>query len=205
VIRNVGVGLVAAALAGVAVGIATSYLQGILPGAANTLANSGAVWSVVAFAISIATLGASRAAVIAGEVALLGEVVGYYAIATPLRGYTASTSELVLWTAAALVIGPVVGLAAVWWAGGDRWRQLAAAVAMCGIVVGEGLHGIVRIERGGVQWWTEVVIGGSLATIAIVRYGQSTKQRAAGAGAALLVAGVIFVLYGFDRYWALLW
>lgn len=96
---------------------------------------------------------------VAGALALLGAVAGYYAIASPIRGIPSEMSERVLWTAAALAIGPFGGVAAGWWNGGIAWRRLAAAALMCGIVLGEGLHGLVRIERDGVQWWFEIVLG----------------------------------------------
>jgi len=78
-------------------------------------------------------------------------VAGYYAIAAPLRGIAASTAEFVLWTTAAVVIGPLVGLAAGWWSTDQPWRRLAASAAMGGIVAGEGLHGLLRIEADGPQ------------------------------------------------------
>ena len=63
-------GAVLGALAvGLAVGVATSYLQGWLPTSLNILANSGAVWSVVAFGVVAALnrpLGSSVAAGLAG-------------------------------------------------------------------------------------------------------------------------------------------
>jgi hypothetical protein len=49
--------LLGAAAGGLAVGGLTLWLQGILPGAWNHLANSGAVWVLAAFGAGIRTAG----------------------------------------------------------------------------------------------------------------------------------------------------
>lgn len=184
------------AIGGLAVGVATSYLQGVLPGASNTLANSGAVWSAVGFGLVVAAALRSWPASVAGGIALLGEVAGYYVIASPLRGFASSTSERVIWVAAAVVIGPVVGWAAGWWSADRSWRRLAAAAAMVGIVIGEGLHGLLRIDGGGPQWWLEVLAGSAIGAIALIRYGRTAPQRVFGGLGALAVAILVFVAYG---------
>ena len=194
--RNTLVRFAMVAVGGLAVGIATSYLQGVLPGASNTLANTGAVWSALGFGLVVAAALRGWPASVAGGIALLGEVVGYYLIASPLRGFPSTTFERVLWVAAALVIGPVVGWAAGWWATDRPWRRLAAVAMMAGIVVGEGLHGLLRIEGGGPQWWLEVVVGSAVGAIALIRYGQTAPPRLSGGLGILAVAFLIFIAYG---------
>ena len=104
----------AALVLGIAVGVSTSYLQGELPGSWNTLANSGAVWTVVAFAIAAAVLRhAEPRRSLAGLAALLGEVLGYYAVASPIRASRRAPSERTLWIAAALVGRPACRLRGV--------------------------------------------------------------------------------------------
>src|SRR4051812_34360355 len=85
--------LVLAFIVGVAAGVGTSYLQGVLPGPTNSLANSGAVWSMVAFLVTLASRQRGARAAVIGALALLGEVAGYYAIASPLRDIPSSTNE----------------------------------------------------------------------------------------------------------------
>ena len=74
--------LLGAAAGGLAIGGLTLWLQGILPGAWNHLANSGAVWALAAFGAGIlaAGLGWRRSAL--ASLALFGAVTGYYASAT---------------------------------------------------------------------------------------------------------------------------
>lgn len=190
--------LAVAFLLGVGAGIATSYLQGVLPGPSNTLANSGAVWSMVAFLITLLSRQQGARAVAIGTAALLGEVAGYYAIAAPLRDISSSTNERLVWIAAAIVVGPVVGLAAGWWTGGRLMGRLAASAIMSGIVLGEGVHGLVRVEFDGIQWWIEVALGAALGSIAATYYGKSTFWRVLGIIGTLVVAGAVYAAYS-DR------
>src|SRR5690349_19135094 len=88
--------------AGLLVGIVTSYLQGALPGSWNRLANSGAVWTVLAFAVAVRVARNRSESVGAGLFALLGSVAGYYALASPLRDIATTFGERLLWTMAAL-------------------------------------------------------------------------------------------------------
>jgi Family of unknown function (DUF6518) len=188
--------LVLAFLVGVAAGVGTSYLQGVLPGPTNSLANSGAVWSMVAFLVALASRQQGARAAAIGALALLGEVAGYYAIASPLRDIPSSTNERLLWVAAAIVVGPIVGLAAGWWTGGRLMGRLAAASVMSGIVLGEGVHGLVRVEFSGIQWWIEVVLGAAVGSIAATYYGKSTFWRVVGILGTLVVAGAVYAAYG---------
>jgi hypothetical protein len=84
----------------------TAYLQGVVPAGWSTIANSGAVWTVVAVAVAAAVGRIWSIAVAAGLLALLGEVVGYYAYLAEVH-IPASRAELLLWTVAALWIGPL--------------------------------------------------------------------------------------------------
>ncbi len=151
--------------AGLVVGIATSYLQGVLPGSWNRLANSGGVWTVLAFAVAVRVSRNRSEAVGAGLFALLGSVAGYYAVASPLRGIATSWNERLLWTTAALLIGPAAGFAADLWARGSRLPRLTGGLSMCGVVAGEGLHAIARISSTDSAGWVEFVVGVAVAAV----------------------------------------
>src|SRR5258707_8570847 len=71
-----------AVLGGIAVGGLTLGGQRVLPGAYNQLANSGAVWSVAAFAAARFLPVRIRRAAVIGALALVGSVTGYYASTT---------------------------------------------------------------------------------------------------------------------------
>ena len=78
--------LASAAAGGVSCGVLTLWMQGRLNGNWEVLGNSGAVWTVVAVALA-ALLGRSAAgSAVAGLLALLGEVAGYYWCAAPWHG-----------------------------------------------------------------------------------------------------------------------
>jgi hypothetical protein len=188
--------LAVALIVGLVAGFATSYLQDVLPGPSNSLANSGAVWSMVAFLVTLATRQQGGRAATIGALTLLGEVAGYYAIASPIRDIPSSTNERLAWVVAAIVVGPVVGLAAGWWTGGRLMGRLAAASVMSGIVLGEGVHGLVQVDFRGVQWWIEVVLGAAAGSIAATYYGKSTFWRVVGIVGTLVVAGAVYAVYG---------
>jgi hypothetical protein len=170
----------------------------VLPAPSDTLANSGAVWSIVAFLVALASWQQGGRSAAIGALALLGEVAGYYALAAPIRDIPSSTNERLFWIAAAIVVGPVVGLAAGWWTGGRLMGRLTASSMMSGIVLGEGVHGLVRVEFGEMRWWIEVVLGAAVGSIAATYYGKSTFWRVVGIGATLVVAAAVYAAYS-DR------
>jgi hypothetical protein len=153
---------------------------------------------LVAFLITLASRQQGARAAAIGAFALLGEVAGYYAIASPLRDIPSSTNERLLWIVAAIVVGPIVGLAAGWWTGGHPVGRLAASAIMSGIVLGEGIHGLVRVEFEGIQWWIEVVLGAAVGSITATYYGKSTFWRVVGILGTLVVAGAVYAAYS-DR------
>jgi hypothetical protein len=187
---------VVALLLGVGAGIATSYLQGELPGSWNTLANSGAVWTVVAFGIAAAVVFTRGATVVAGLAALLGEVLGYYAVASPIRGIATSTSERALWIAAAVVAGPLVGYAAWLCRRGRPAARLAAGLAMCGVVAGEGVHGVLRISHTSAAAWVEIGLGVAIAMVLLARAVAPWRARVGAAGLGVCTALAVALVYG---------
>ena len=182
---------------GLGVGVATSYLQGVLPGSWNTLANSGAVWTVVAFAVAMVVTDESFVpSVLCGLLTLLGEVLGYYAIAAPLRHVATSAAERTLWVVAAVVIGPLAGWAAWLVRRGRAAERLCAAVGVCGVVVGEGLHAVLRISRSSAAGWTEIVLGATVALALVAGLPTPVRGRLAAAGVGVVVALAVFAVYG---------
>src|SRR5262245_3824741 len=94
-----------AVVAGLVTGVLTLAGQSVLPGAWNRLANSGAIWVSVAFAI--ATVAPSiRVAAVGGLVALLSALAGYFGSVATLH-VGVSTASLVIWGGVAVVGGPV--------------------------------------------------------------------------------------------------
>jgi hypothetical protein len=179
---------------GLAVGVVTSWMQGVLPRSSDFLANSGAVWLVIAFLLASWPARRASIAVAAGVVALAGEVVGYYAIAAPVRHIATSSSERLLWGAAALLIGPLVGLAAFRARTGRPGERVAAAAAVCGVVAGEGLYALERLsyhEQGGI----EIAVGAAALWLVTYRLGRSWGSRAIGLPVAVGAAVAVYVAY----------
>lgn len=128
---------------GVFLGVLTNLLQGWIPGAWNQIANSGAIWSVVAFTAGALFAGriSPRWAAVAGLLAELGLVVGYYAYAEFGRGGMGALFWPLVWLGMAFVAGPLFGAAGAWWRQGRTWRHRVLSLAALGSLFGaEGLH-----------------------------------------------------------------
>jgi Family of unknown function (DUF6518) len=187
-------GLVGACGLGLAAGAVTAYLQRVLPPDWDTLANSGAVWTVFAF---LATLPLARrpAPAVAGSTGLLvGEVVGYYVYLARVEHLAATAAEQVLWTLAALWIGPLVGLGAFavrWGSGEQRSRAL---LALCGVVGGEGayLWRIAEVPRAGLAEVVLALLGGVVVSTTVPVSG---RGRLTGAATGLLIGAAVYLAY----------
>lgn len=167
--------VVASLLAGVGISFGQSADAGDLDSLFNSAAPFVAAAGVAAFAAR------SRAWAIAfGAAAPLLMVVGYYATSS-LRGFGVSTSYVTLWSAAALVAGPLMGWA-VWRMRlarahsqpGGILTPLAGAV-WPGVAFGEAAHGIVRIsDTTSTAYWIGLAVAGAVVlaiTARILRFG----------------------------------
>ena len=128
---------ITAPLAGVGLGILTSLAQGVLPGASNQIANSGAVWCVPAFAAGALAAGghlALRKSVLAGLCTTVGLVVGYYGYAEFGRSGMGSPIWPLVWLALALISGPLFGAAGAWWRRGHTTpRRVLGLASLAGV------------------------------------------------------------------------
>ncbi|MFF2996571.1 DUF6518 family protein [Streptomyces sp. NPDC057950] len=128
--------------AGLVLGVLTNLAQGWLPGAFNHIANSGAVWSAVAFAAG--AILAHRAplviAAVTGLLTELGLVIGYYGYAAFGRDGIGSLTMPLVWVAAACVAGPLFGVAGLWSRKGQSGaRRIIGTAALAGVFGGEGV------------------------------------------------------------------
>ncbi|MBC7811662.1 MAG: hypothetical protein H7175_10970 [Burkholderiales bacterium] len=129
-------------LVGLIIGVLTIVLQKLLPDSVIQLANSGAVWSIVAFVIG-RKVGSWRIAAIGGFVALVGEVAGYYLVAyfADLMDISTGTLAVIgLWLVIALVAGPLFGWAGYVSVHGQGLRQKIGIASLGGVFIGEGLY-----------------------------------------------------------------
>lgn len=187
--------LTSAAAAGIAFGVLTLWLQGELPGNWNVLANSGAVWTVVAVGAA-ALLGASRAvSAAAGLLTLVGEVAGFYWCAAPWKGIPVSHGEQLLWTAAALVIGPVAGLTGQAVARGRAAQRVVGLLAIAGLVVGEGWYEYRYIPDHRAAAAVEIGLGLLVAVVALLASRAPWHRRAGAAALGTVVAAAVLLVY----------
>ncbi|MGW2425980.1 DUF6518 family protein [Streptomyces sp. NPDC001709] len=128
--------------AGVLLGALTNLAQGWLPGAWQQIANSGAVWSAVAFAAGalLSRQGPLSRSAIGGLGAEAGLVVGYYGYAQFGRDGAGDLFFPLVWLGMACVAGPLFGVAGHWWRRGrDARRRVTGLAAFAGLFGMEGL------------------------------------------------------------------
>ena len=185
------------AAAGLALGVLTAYAQGWLPGEVGSLANSSGAWTVIAFGLAwwaAARRSGTAVVVVAGALALLALLAGYV-LGADVRGYPSSTALMVFWGAAAVVVGPVIGLAAAWVRSGPPVRAALGAGAVAGVLVGEGAYGLRYIADTTYPpyWWGSIVVG-VLLLAAVVGARRFPARAAAVAVVVTAVVGAAFVL-----------
>lgn len=172
-----------AAACGLAAGGVTAVAQGALPAPVASLANSSAAWTLVAFALALpAPTGLAGA--VCGAVSLAAMLAGYV-LTDLLRGYPSSTGLMVLWGAAALLAGPVLGLGAQWLRRNPGTRAALGLSALCGVLIGEAAYGLMVLPDSThpPYWWGQGLLGALLLVAGAV-----WKLR----GPALIVQAVLF-------------
>jgi hypothetical protein len=137
--------LVVGLAGGLAVGIATQILQGVLPGNWNVLANSGVAWAIGAFLLGM-LLWSDVTAAVAGGLAMAVAAISYYWAVEWFEGIESDGTGARIWAAAGLVAGPFFGVAGRWFRARPGWRWLALA-PVAGILLGEGVHLIWFVDR----------------------------------------------------------
>ncbi len=101
-----------------------------------------------------------------------------------------------MWIAAALVVGPLVGYAAWLLRRGRPAVRDAAGLAMCGVVAGEGVHGVVRISHTSTAAWVEIVLSTVVAIVLLARSAASWGARSGAVGVGVCTALAVAVVYG---------
>lgn len=154
---------------GLALGIGTQVLQGVLPGSWGVIANSGTAWALGAFAVG-ALLPSDRAAAIGGAAAMVLASVSYHAAVDWFEGSSSNGRSALIWSIAGLVAGSAFGLAGRWCRTRPERRWLALA-PVAGVLLGEGLHlvryvGVSDLRTAGV---VELVMGGVLSVVCVAR------------------------------------
>jgi hypothetical protein len=120
-----------------------------------------------------------------------------YSIGSVLRGYVNSTTTILFWSAAAVVVGPFLGLSAHWI---RRATPVLAAVGLglvAGGLLGEGVYGFTTIAdtTPAGYWLAEAVVG-----VVVLVVGAAVRVRRAGAialavGVAVLVGAALLLVF----------
>jgi hypothetical protein len=160
---------------GLLLGVLTNLAQGWLPGAWNQIPNSGAVWSVAAFAAGALLVRQVRlpAAAVAGLCAESGLVVGYYCYAEVARDGMGSLLAPLVWLGMAFIAGPLFGVAGSWWRGLSPRHRVIGLAALAGVFGMEAIH-YAWVLHYAPQAWACLAI---LVLVALLM-GRTHKERA---------------------------
>jgi hypothetical protein len=168
-------GLAIVLIVGLGVGAATSILQARLSSPWLSLVNAASPWLAPAFVVGTMWR-RPRAAASAGLLTCLLELGGY-SVTAAVRGYTSSHTELLFWGAAAVVGGPIFGVAGwLWWRGSrglPRVRGVGASVLAAAFFA----EAIVSFGWR-LHYWSSAVLFGVLGVVAIALLGFHRRQHA---------------------------
>lgn len=162
------VGVLLALALGIAVGVLTSWLQKYLDFPWLALVNAASPWLTTAF-VAGALQSRFPTAVVVGMVATLLQVVAYY-VTADLRGFGVSTTYVLVWSACAVVGGPIFGAAGHAW-----WRSAPAGVGAALLVAAYASEAVVvyqlRLGHVSTAW-----LFGAVAVCLAVGLGRHRSQ-----------------------------
>jgi Family of unknown function (DUF6518) len=187
-----------AAAAGLILGALTAVGQGVLPDVVRSLSNSAGSWCLMAFVLAMMTARRVVAAVI-GALTLAALLTGYV-LAAAVRGDASSTSLILFWGLAAVLIGPILGLAGREVRQGTAMTAAAGVGAMSGVLVGEGVYGLSYLGESTLPayWWGSIGVGIGLLLVVAVRRLQRPRPTGAAVLTTAAVAAAFVALAGGD-------
>ena len=156
-------------LVGFVLGVLTAYAQFWLPEEVGSLANSAGTWSLAAFLLALLARN-QRSAAVFGVIALVALLVGYVAGAA-MRDLSTSRPLIAFWGLVAIAVGPFLGLGAHWLKTEKAVYGALGAGGISGLLVGEGIYGLVEIADSTYPpyWVVEILVGLSLLIWASAR------------------------------------
>ncbi|HEY2239349.1 MAG TPA: DUF6518 family protein, partial [Streptosporangiaceae bacterium] len=139
-------------------GALTDLGQAWLPQSSASLANSGASWAAVAFVLALFATGTGRA-ILWGLLGLAGLAGGYYLTAIS-RHVPESPASIRFWMLAAVIIGPLLGLAASWVRRGSPITAALGTGAAAGLLGGESVYGLTAIagSTSSLYWTIQLAV-----------------------------------------------
>ena len=153
-------------VAGLAIGVGTQILQGMLPRNVGQLSNSGAVWALGAAAVG-AAMRSDRLAAAAGGIALVIASYSYYGAVDWFERIGSNGQGAKMWAVIGLAVGPFFGVLGRW-IRVDPSRRWPALAAVAGVLIGEGAElvwfvGVDDLWPAGI---TEMTIGAIIGAVA---------------------------------------
>jgi hypothetical protein len=124
-------------LAGIAVGVLTSFGQSHLHRPFDALCNSASAWLVAPFVVGSVMATRTRAAA-AGLATCALQVAAYYATAHA-RGFATSNALIAFWIGCALIGGPIFGFAGKYWRTAPPATRGLGGTALPAAFAAEGL------------------------------------------------------------------
>lgn len=179
-------------VASLLLGAATSWLQGVLPDALASFANSSSGWTALTAALVAAARPPLGAGAVLGVLSFVSLVLGYTG-ASELRGLTYDPT---LWGGIGLLAGPFVGASAAAVVGR---RPVLAAVgtgALAGVLIADGIYGLTVVAAStSPVYWTGCLVVGALIVIAAVARWRTPAAVAAVLLTTLASAGFLTLAY----------
>lgn len=188
--------------AGLAVGIGTQVMQGVLSGSWSVLANSGVMWALAAFALG-AVLPTTRWAMVGGAAHLVIASFAYYEAVEWFEGSSSDLSRSLIWALAGVIAGVVFGLAGHLCVRRSAWRGPSLAL-VGGVLVGEGMHlsrmvGDAALRTAGAAELMVAAVFGVAAFVAAARHSPSDARSRVVTTTAVALAASAWLTVGVSR------
>ena len=191
VLRALLVAVVAFVLGGL-----TSVGQQFLAPEFSSLANSAGSWVVICFAVIYFTKTRGWIAAPLGIVAFIALNEGY-GVVTRLKGFEYAIGFGNRWTLIAILVGPIVGLAAAWLRSRSTVLVAIAAAVPSVVLIGEGVYGLLYVSdtTSPVYWTLELIAGALLVVLLAVFRVRSVLWGVISVVLALVGAGLFLVVF----------
>jgi hypothetical protein len=126
---------------------------------------------------------------------MVGLNIGFYLTAAA-RGIPLSASSVVFWVTAALLFGPIVGLAAGWVRHGSAVYAGTGAGILAGFLAGESIYALRYLSQSTAPgyWEIQLLVAAVLGVALAWRGSRRPAALFASALACTLVAGVVCAL-----------
>jgi hypothetical protein len=176
----------------VAAGVLTRIGEVTLPDAVQSAANSTAPWVLVTFvAVALSRLH-GVVALATGAASFVAMDLAFYVTFGMTGGYYPH-SYLLFWLIVAVVVGPLVALAAISMRR-EGWRGIAAAASVPSVFIGEAVFILARLPVVGRVYPALLVVAG-IAILAIISRGGTRRTRTTVLTiGATLVGSAVFAL-----------